>query len=478
MPGWKKLLLFLLSLLPLICAGGIAIGTKLNNVYVVKISLNGEQEILLEYGETYVDPGATAESWGTHLDKNPIPADVTVESNVNEKTVGTYQVTYTATSRGGHDTVVRTVRVVDTVAPVITLTENPEAYTLPGHPYNEEGFLATDNCDGDITSKVEFREADGKVIYSVSDHSGNTTTVERPIRYYDPEPPVLTLVGSKKHIMSAGKAYTDPGYSASDNCDGDITGKVVVSGSVDGFAPGTYTLTYTVMDTYGNTTEVQRTVQVVPHKVQEYVEHPGKVIYLTFDDGPGPHTERLLDILKKYNVKATFFVVNTSWIGAIARAAGEGHTVAMHTTTHVFQNVYANEDAYFNDLYSMQSIIKQYTGQEPMILRFPGGSSNTISNFNKGIMSRLVPMVKALGFRFFDWNVDSKDAGGAKNAEQVFQNVIAGIGNKQYAVVLQHDIKGFSVDAVERIINWGLENGYTFLPLTMDSPVCEHNIYN
>lgn len=478
MPGWKKLLLFLLSLLPLVCAGGIAIKTKLDNVYVVKVDLLGEQELVIEYGVRYIEPGATAESWGTHLDKTPIPVKVTITGDVDENAVGTYKITYTAVSRGSQNTAVRTVRVVDTVAPTITLTENPESYTFPGQPYTEEGFQASDNCDGDLTSKVESKEENGKVIYTVSDHAGNTVTVERTIRYHDPIPPVLTLKGDKKLIMTAGKAYAEPGFSASDNCDGDLAGTVKVTGSVDGFVPGTYTLQYSVTDSYGNTVEDWRTVEVVQHPVQEYVENPEKVIYLTFDDGPGPETERLLDILKMYNVKATFFVVNTRWIDTIARAAGEGHTVAIHTASHAFKNIYASEEAYFNDLYKMQGIIKEHTGKETMIVRFPGGSSNTISKFNKGIMSRLVPMVKEKGFRFFDWNVDSKDAGGAKTADRVFQNVIAGIGNKKTAVVLQHDIKGYSVDAVERIINWGLENGYTFLPLTMDSPACEHNIYN
>jgi len=478
MPGWKKLLLFLLSLLPLYCAGGLAIKTQLDNEYTLEISLRGEEEIVLEYGEIYEDPGATALCWGSHLDTTPVPVAVRVTSNVNEKCVGTYQVVYTASVRDCRESLTRTVRIVDTVAPVITLTEDPEAYTLPGHPYQEEGFLATDNCDGDITSRVETKEENGKVIYTVSDHSGNTTSVERTIRYNDPVPPALALRGSPKLAMTAGKPYVEPGYYAEDNCDGDLTGSVVVSGSVDGFAPGTYTLWYTVKDSTGNETALQRIVEVVPHPVQEYVENPEKVIYLTFDDGPGPETERLLDILKKYNVKATFFVVNTAWINTITRAANEGHTIAIHTATHVFQDIYASEEAYFNDLYKMQGIIQEKTGLEATIIRFPGGSSNSISSFNEGIMTRLVKMVKEKGFRYFDWNVDSKDAGGAKTAERVFENVIAGIAEKKYAVVLQHDIKGYSIDAVERIINWGLENGYTFLPLTMGSPVCEHNVYN
>jgi peptidoglycan/xylan/chitin deacetylase (PgdA/CDA1 family) len=162
----------------------------------------------------------------------------------------------------------------------------------------------------------------------------------------------------------------------------------------------------------------------------------------------------------------------------IQRAAAEGHTVAVHTATHRFNDIYASEEAFFQDFEYMQSVIESYTGQKPMILRFPGGSSNTISNFNKGIMTRLVKCVKDYGLRYFDWNVDSGDAGGAGTTWEVFQNVVNGIGNMQVAVVLQHDTLGYSVDAVEQIILWGIENGYTFAPLTMDSPACEHPVFN
>ena len=364
-----------------------------------------------------------------------------------------------------------------------TLVSDPGKYTLPNATYEEEGFSATDSCDGDLTALVQRTQTREAVTYTVTDSSGNTTTVQRPIVYNDPEAPVLSLVGGNRVILRLGQEYVEPGYKATDNCDGDLTGQVSVTGYVDGNTLGDYVLMYTVVDAYNNLTSVSRTVTVqAPSKplVNPSVVNPdGKVIYLTFDDGPGPRTPELLDILAKYNVKATFFVVNTKFINTIARIAREGHTVGIHSTTHKFNEIYVNEDAYFHDLYTMQDIIRSFTGQESTILRFPGGSSNTVSaNYNKGIMSRLTQQVHEKGFRYFDWNVDSKDAGGAKTATQVYNNVVRGIGTKQYSIVLQHDIKGYSIDAVEGIIVWGLQNGYTFLPLTQDSPICQHNIKN
>jgi peptidoglycan/xylan/chitin deacetylase (PgdA/CDA1 family) len=147
--------------------------------------------------------------------------------------------------------------------------------------------------------------------------------------------------------------------------------------------------------------------------------------------------------------------------------------------THEFASIYASDEAYLDDLFGMQQIIYNYTGVTTTLMRFPGGSSNTVSSFNPGIMTRMSQQVQAMGFKYFDWDVDSQDAGGANTAQQVKENVIAGIRQqRRYAIVLQHDIKSYSVEAVEAIIQWGLENGYVFLPLDPTSPTMHHGINN
>ena len=351
---------------------------------------------------------------------------------------------------------------------------------MPGQTYEEEGFTAIDNHDGDITHLVQRVEAEGKVTYTVADTFGNTAEVTREIVYNDPIPPQLSLKGDNILILDYGKTYAEPGYAASDNCDGDLTGAVKVEGLPDTKKPGSYEVVYTVTDQYNNVAKAIRTV-FVKQKGIDKVNNPGagdKFIYLTFDDGPGPYTEELLDVLAKYNVKVTFFVVNTPYIDVIKREAEEGHTVAIHTASHKFKEVYASEDAYFADLNKMQEIIKKYTGQISKLVRFPGGSSNTISEFNKGIMTRLTKLLGEKGFVYFDWNVDSMDAGGAKTDKAVYKNVVNSISGKKNAVVLMHDIKSYTVDAIEDVIIWGLKNGYTFLPLTADSPTFHHPVNN
>ena len=457
------------------------------------VTLNGSQDIYVEYGQRYSEQGATAKLSGKDTQKD---VTVTVSGPVDETKVGDYYIKYTAAEDGLVATSYRRVHVVDTQLPVITLVSDPEGYTLPGQPYEEEGFSATDNYDGDLTDCVVRKESDGVVTYTVTDSSGNKATVTRTVNYFDPGIPKIELVGGQFAFIIAGDAYAEPGYTATDKDGKDLTNRVAAMGNVDVNTPGTYTLQYTVTNQYGKTGTAERTVYVIPKAKEETdkpddntelapptggttIEPNGKVIYLTFDDGPSYHTGRLLDILAKYDVKATFFVVNTGYKDMITRAAKEGHTVAIHTYTHRYSQIYASDEAFFADLQAMQDTIYQYTGEITMLTRFPGGSSNTVSSaYNKGIMSRLTKELRARGYQYFDWNVSSEDAGGASTSEEVFQNVIKGVSKYKNSIVLQHDTQGFSVDAVERIIAWGLCNGYTFKALTIDSPASHHPVYN
>lgn len=489
-------------LLLLLAALAAFLVVRHRNEYALDLTVQGESRITLEYGSAFEDPGASASFRGTLLHREPEQVPVTVTGAVDTAVLGEYGLTYRAEysldDLTGKETFsaehTRTVCIVDTQAPTITLISDPEGYTIPGEDYVEEGFTAADGYDGDLTDRVERTEDGGVVTYTVRDSSGNTATVERAIVYHDPTPPVLTLKGSAWASLYQGNSYSDAGCTAWDNCDGDLTDAITVSGSVDTAKAGTYTLTYTVTDSYNNTASVQRTVTVkelpaIPElpggDYSEPVNPSGKVIYLTFDDGPSAHTSRLLDVLAKYDVKATFFVCETAYLDdLLPRMAAEGHTIAMHSASHVYSKIYASEGAYFTDLKRIQDLITKYTGQTPTMLRFPGGSSNTVSRFNPGIMTRLTNAVDDMGYRYFDWNVSSGDAGALKSVtyadqvSEVYSNVVNGIRGRSVSVVLQHDSRGCSVDAVENIIKWGHANGYTFLPLDTTSPICEHKVNN
>ena len=444
--------------------------------YTLELSLKGDGIVTLEYGSEYTDEGATVRLLcdGMPVPEEQIP-EVIVDSILDTGKTGTYVITYIVVFDTGRELLraqaERTVHIVDTQAPVINLITDPNGFTYPGHAYVEEGYTAIDGYDGDITARVERIEENGIVTYRVSDAAGNETVVTRTIRYEDPICPELTLQGENPMVIKIGKDYVEPGYEAVDGCDGDLTQQVTAKGEINKWIAGSYVITYTVQDAAGNVATAERTVIV------EHVKN-GNVIYLTFDDGPSQHTPRLLEILDKYQVKATFFVVNTYYIRYVDDIVKNGHSIGVHSTTHDFHEIYASEEAYFADLENLRNIIHKRTGVYTNLIRFPGGSSNTISKFNPGIMTRLTKLVEQKGYHYFDWNVSSGDAGSVFTADAVYDRVTKGCKNRKNSIVLQHDIKGFSVDAVERIIQWGLENGYTFLPLNESSPKSHHSVLN
>ena len=465
-------------LLALIAAGAALLFW--GNQFSLELILQGEQEIFLEYGHSYEEPGAQPVFFGSKVLRGGITPEVEVKthSGINPNLLGRYTVTYSADFYGYRASAERVVWIVDTVCPVIELVPGPQEPPKPGERYKEDGYRAVDNYDGDITDRVVRTELEGKILYAVADSSGNPCCVERLIPGYDPLGPQITLEGEAKILLPAGTVYEEPGYHALDNLDGDLTDQVEVEGEVLWYKPGTYTIFYTATDSSGNISTVVRCVEVVGQPRIEPVEPEGKVIYLTFDDGPGPYTLQLLDILDEYNVKATFFVVDNGYDEVMQEIVRRGHSIGIHTMSHAYNDIYSSPEAYFADLYGMQRRIEDVTGTHTTLMRFPGGGSNTISCPNPGIMTLLTEAVQDAGFQYFDWNVDSNDAGGAKSADTVRGNILDGILGNRISVVLQHDIHPYSVEAVEDVIRWGMENGYTFLPLTADSPTCHHGVRN
>ena len=207
-------------------------------------------------------------------------------------------------------------------------------------------------------------------------------------------------------------------------------------------------------------------------------------IYLTFDDGPSNDiTPQILDILKEENVHATFFVINFSQNKEelIKRERDEGHSIGLHGYSHEYKKIYKSEETYMNNLNDLQTKVEKVTGVKSIITRFPGGSSNTVSRFNKGVMTKLVKDVEDAGYKYYDWNVDSDDAGHAKNKEQVYNNVTSGLKKDRANVDLMHDFEknNKTLDALKDIIKYGKENGYSFNKISSSSDlVVHHHVQN
>lgn len=431
-----------------------------------KIELKGNnvEEVLVN--TSYIDPGFTLKGKGK----------VEVIDNTNYKKIGDYEITYKTKYLFMNIEAKRIIKIIDNQSPIITLN-GTDVKVCPNKEYEELGFKAIDNYDGDITDKVKITKYDNKITYEVKDSSNNLGTITRNIKIVDDEVPIINLNGNKVMTIYVGNKFTEPGYNASDNCDEDITNKVEVSGYVNTNVAGTYKKTYKVSDLSGNTTSVTRTIIV-----KKYKEANGKIIYLTFDDGPTSITNKILDVLKEENVKATFFVAGYPNTAILKREYNEGHTIALHTATHDYKTVYSSVDAYFNDLNTISKRVYNAVGFEPKIIRFPGGSSNTVSrNYSKGIMTTLTREVQNRGYTYFDWNVSSGDASSIKySADGIYNNVINGIRNNKESIVLMHDLnsKTSTLGALRNIIRYGKENGYEFRRITEDTRPVHHGVNN
>ena len=403
-----------------------------------------------------------------------------IRGNVNTNKLGTYNITYVAKHKNKEYKFNKIVKVVDTTTPQL-IVEGKFDHVCPNGNVSDVKLSATDNYDGDISNKIEYKLNGNKLIYKVVDSSNNETIKEFAATINDNEMPSLVLKGSSTMYLVVGSKYTEPGYTAVDICDGDLTKSVAVSGGVDTSKAGTNEISYVVKDGSGNTQIAKRKIVVFNKNNAQVGSVTGKVIYLTFDDGPGAHTARLLDILNKYNAKVTFFVAGQfpGYHYLIAREYNEGHTVGLHTYTHRYDQIYTSVDAFMNDLNRIQDVVVAQTGKKATLTRFPGGSDNTVSRkYSVGIMSILTTKLESEGYRYFDWTISSGDAGGTTSSDKIVQNVINSVGENKANVILMHDIKGYTVDSIERILQWGLANGYTFAPLTMDSPVVHSRVNN
>ena len=446
----------------------------------VRFYVYGDEEQTIEFGTVFNDPGVYAVTAGNLFGEGKKHLPIETVGTVDTGSLGSYELRYTAKWAFSEYAVERRVNVVDTTPPVIEL-KHIEGYTptwMTG--YAEEGYTARDNVDGDLTGKVERLKLYNRVRYTVSDRSGNVTTVERELPHMSYQPPQITLLGEADSVMQAGLWYTDPGVTVYDDFGNDLSAYLVTEGQVIPWITGSYTISYTVTSELGETVSADRHVEVVPVSMPAAVTPAEKTIYLTFDDGPGPYTGRLLDVLDKYKVKATFFVTaqDSKYYDQIGRAFRAGHSIGVHSSSHNYNTIYSSEYAFFEDFFNMEEIIKAQTGEYTRLFRFPGGSSNTVSRFNPGIMSRLTQAMNNMGYQYYDWNVSSGDAGETTRTDQIIQNIKDGCAQHKASVVLQHDIKDYSVAAVESVIQWGLNNGYTFKALQLDSPSAHHGVNN
>lgn len=196
------------------------------------------------------------------------------------------------------------------------------------------------------------------------------------------------------------------------------------------------------------------------------------ICYLTFDDGPSDNTLKILDILDLYGIKATFFVVATAKTEYLPIIQSRGHAIGLHSASHKYSVIYADVNSYLADIQQVSDTVNNIIGLRSNIMRFPGGSSNTVSaKYCKGIMTDLTARIPDLGYSYYDWNVSSGDASAAKvSADKIVNNVLNGAKGKGSICVLMHDTaaKNTTVEALPAVIEGLDAMGFRFAAVTAD----------
>ncbi len=200
-------------------------------------------------------------------------------------------------------------------------------------------------------------------------------------------------------------------------------------------------------------------------------------VYLTFDDGPSDNTDAILDILDDYNIKATFFVVGKdvdTYGDAYKRIVDDGHTIGMHSYSHNYSAIYSSKEAFESDFNEIHDLIFDVTGVDSKFYRFPGGSSNKLSNIG---MYPFISFLNEEGVEYFDWNVSSGDATSAAfTSAELVDNVMTDVVKYKTSVVLLHDSRGkqATVEALPELIEALQQEGAMILPITDDTTVIQH----
>ena len=203
-----------------------------------------------------------------------------------------------------------------------------------------------------------------------------------------------------------------------------------------------------------------------------------KKVYLTFDDGPGSQTGKILDILKKNHVKATFFVTgkeDASSKKIYQRIVKEGHTLAMHSYSHIQDVIYDSKEAFEKDLKQINRCLYEATGVHTKFYRFPGGSSTQNTSLS---IQNFIDVLKKNHYLYLDWNVISPDINNANaTKEQVVTGVMQGVDAYDTVVVLMYDVadKPMTVKALPSIIKQIKAKNYELLPVDESMILIQHN---
>lgn len=201
-----------------------------------------------------------------------------------------------------------------------------------------------------------------------------------------------------------------------------------------------------------------------------------KVVYLTFDDGPSVLTEEYLNVLKKHEVKATFFLIGQQIQGdmkrVVEREIQEGHEIGVHTYSHKSGEIYQSADSYYQDVKQVQNLLSKEFRYQASVWRFPWGSANCyIGGFKNDIVGRL----QKENMDYVDWNVSAEDSVGTPSTATIIENIKKDCFRVEEPVILMHDsnCNQMTLEALEEVIVMLKEEGYEFATISERKEKCQ-----
>ena len=403
--------------------------------------------------------------------KNGKIEDVKIDSSkVNTKKLGDYTVTY----QYKNEKRTLTVSVVDTTPPQFDIVKQKVALNQTIDPQH-----LVKNIKDETQTTVSFKEdykfdkVGEKTIQVVVEDEGHNQT-EKSVEVEvveDKSAPEMTI--QRTMIVKGDKNGLESLVQVSDSVDLDPQLEIKQD-NFDINKIGTYNVTFIAKDASGNENRKNEEIKVIS-------EEDEKVVYLTFDDGPSQNTAKVLEILNQYNCKASFFItgMDEPYRKYIKIAHDQGHTIGLHTYTHKYSKVYASVDAYFDDLDKVGAVAKEYLGYVPKYIRFPGGSSNTISRkYKKGIMSELTKKVEEKGYIYYDWNAENGDGFSNISKKEMLRR--ATLCDDTKIMLLMHDAgaKKATVEILPEVIEYYQKKGYVFKAIDDSSFVPHQHVNN
>lgn len=407
---------------------------------------------------------------------------IEISHNVNTKVVGEYEIQY----KYKNHTYTLKVFVDDTLKPIVEVTNKKILINTMPHPMS----LITSIKDDSIVS-VRFKEdyvfneaKTYKVIIEAEDSYKNITEVSTYVlvEEKDTQAPIVKNI-EKMTILMDDEIDLKNGVRVEDDFDM-YPSMMIDDSSLNIHKIGEYNIEYYVEDHSGNKGVYNRIVEVL----SRYDDRPAmsdgiKTCYLTFDDGPSINTPLILDILKDYGIKATFFVSGTSPkdFKYIKEAHLDGHAIGLHCYNHDYEYVYKSLKNYIKDLNLIKEEVYKQIGVYPSILRFPGGSSNLVSKkYNTGIMKRLTKKVIDLGYQYYDWSSINGDGENVKTIKGLIKKAKEETQGKEDIMFLMHDSASCvnTVKALPDILDYLIEQGYVFEVISEYSPTFHHIVKN